>query len=71
MPPALPRPPAGICAFTMHGPIRSAAAKASSAEVATSPAGILSPARRSRGFAMYSQKSGTASLPSHLPHSLQ
>src|SRR5690242_5306518 len=55
MPPALPRPPTGTCAFTATGPSLSNAAAASSGVRATAPGGIAMPSDESTSLAWYSR----------------
>src|SRR5437763_2641132 len=54
MPPALPRPPTGICAFTATGPISRQAAAASSGVRATLPGGMAMPKEARTSLAWYS-----------------
>ena len=56
-PPALPRPPALTCALTTQGPIFSAAARASSAVVTTTPSVVFTPCLAKSSFAWYSIRS--------------
>src|SRR2546421_3507969 len=55
MPPALPRPPTGTCAFTATGPSLAKAAEASSGVRATMPGGIGMPREASTSLAWYSR----------------
>ena len=56
IPPALPRLPAGTCAFTTQAPSSAAAEDASSAEVTSLLFGTAMPAASSNGFAACSSK---------------
>src|ERR1700746_592730 len=55
MPPALPRPPTGTCAFTATGPSRAHAAAASSGVCATPPGGTAMPSAARISLAWYSR----------------
>src|SRR3989442_15768799 len=55
MPPALPRPPTGICALTATGPSLEKAATASSGVRATMPGGIGMPSEARTSLAWYSR----------------